>query len=524
MTFFRKVALSICFMSIMLINVWAQQLNITPYPNSVDIRDVKVVCKSKLTCQIDAEFSDVLNVFSEQVANYTDFSVVQKKRKGFIIAESVQGMADEEYQLDISASGINIKASTSKGCFYGFQSVLQLLMGATERTLPICTIKDKPRYGWRGIMLDESRHFFGKHEVKLLLDMMAIHKLNIFHWHLTDTPGWRLEIKKYPKLTTVGAIGCQTDEKAPAQFYTQEEVKEIVAYAAARQIEVIPEIDMPGHAAAATRAYPYVSGGGSEKYPNFTFHPAKEETFQFLTDILKEVTTLFPSKYIHIGGDEVHFGNHQWKTFPKVQKLMKDNNWTSLVDVEHYFLNRMADTIKVLGKTVLGWDEVIGAGLKKENTAVMWWRHDKTDLLHNALSKDYGVIMCPRLPLYFDFVQHDSHTDGRRWNGFAPVEDVYAFPTDAMTGGADYNKSTVMGMQANIWSEVIHTRSRMEFMTFPRMTALSEAGWTLNQNKDWTKFAKRLSRLMKFYKEQEISIFNPLNVEETPEVKGPKKK
>ncbi len=506
--------------------LFAQQLPITPYPNQVEIKEGSLKISQTITIDdVKSSFKGELDVFKKQLNDYTNYKIKKRKLNTILYLIKDESVKQESYELKISSKGIEMKAGDSVGAFYGLQSVLQILIDSEikEQAIAYCQIKDQPRYAWRGLMLDESRYFFGGKEVKRLLDMMAIHKLNKFHWHLTDSPGWRMEIKKYPLLTKVGGMGNQFDPNAPAQYYSQKEIKEIIEYAAQRHIEVIPEIDMPGHATAAVRAYPEISGGGSEKYPNFTFHPGKEETFEFLTNVLKEVGELFPSKYIHIGGDEVHFGNHMWKTFPEVKEMMKKNKWKSMVDVEHYFLNRMADTIQNMNKTVLGWDEVVGAGLSRYNTTVMWWRHDKPQLFEKSIKEGYQVIMCPRLPLYFDFVQHDSHKDGRRWNGIADIESVYAFPNKEMTGGNDFDKANVLGMQANIWTEVIHNNDRMEFMTFPRIAALAEASWTTNGQKNWKGFSDRLPGLINFYQQRGIKLFNPLQPNKTPEINGPVK-
>uniref|UniRef100_UPI00321749EA beta-N-acetylhexosaminidase n=1 Tax=uncultured Draconibacterium sp. TaxID=1573823 RepID=UPI00321749EA len=507
------------------VNGKENNLVIVPVPNKYEILDGQFSLAKNITISTDTdEFEGVISVFTEQVKKYTETKCQEKRKKALIkLIKSAQTGSEEAYRLKITPDEITVEAEAASGAFYGLQSVVQLLINAQQENLnyiPCCVIEDAPRYSWRGFMLDESRHFFGTEEVKKIMDMMALQKLNKFHWHLTDEPAWRIEIKKYPLLTEVGGAGTKWNPNAPVKFYTQDEVKEIIAYAAERFIEVIPEIDMPGHATAAVRAYPEFGGGGSERNPDFTFHPGKEGTYQFLTDILKEVAGLFPSQFIHIGGDEVHFGNQQWSTFPEVKELMKNEGLKDLVDVEHYFLNRMADSIRYMGKTVMGWDEVTNAGLKKENTWVMWWRHDKPQTLQQALDNGYETILCPRRPLYFDFIQHDSHKDGRRWGGFCPIEDVYAFPNEAMTGGKFYNNSLVKGIQANVWTETMHTAERLEFMTFPRLSALAEAAWTNDTNKNLDEFKNRLKWLLKFYEGQGISFFDPLNPAGTKEIEG----
>ena len=240
----------------------------------------------------------------------------------------------EAYSIDMNKGTIMVAASSEAGLFNGVTSLLQLVRMAENKggilMLDCWQIMDAPGYGWRGLMLDESRHFFGLAKLKSLIDWMAFYKLNRFHWHLTDEPGWRMEVKKYPKLTTVGGVGNFSDSTAPARYYTQDQIKELVAYAAERFISVIPEIDMPGHATAANRAYPEFSGGGSKAHPEFTFNPGKEATYSYLTDILKETASLFPASMIHLGGDEVNFGNQQWPLIPGVKSLMAEKKMKDL--------------------------------------------------------------------------------------------------------------------------------------------------------------------------------------------------
>lgn len=278
--------------------------------------------------------------------------------------------ADEAYRLEITPDSVFIQSATVTGAFRGEETLKQLLRSG-KGTTSACVINDAPRYSWRGFMLDESRHFFGKEKVKQLLDIMASLRLNVFHWHLTDEPGWRIEIKKYPLLTKVGSKGNYHDPSAPAAFYTQEDIKDIVAYAAARHIMIVPEFDMPGHATAACRAYPELSGGGEGRWKDFTFHPCKEETFRFISDVLDELITLFPSPYIHIGGDEVHFGNQEWFTDPQIQQFIKDKQLMNETGLEQYFVRRVADIIAAKGKTMIGWDEIVDAGVSPDKAVVM---------------------------------------------------------------------------------------------------------------------------------------------------------
>lgn len=498
-------------------------ITIIPKPESIVETGGFFKLKNQATIYFAGSDADaVISVFSGQV---NDYLTLQKGDKDagieIIIAEGIIG---ENYSLDVNKNKILITAGSLNGVFNGLQTLRQLVIFAEKKSgkiyIPCCSIEDSPKYGWRGVMLDESRHFFGVQKVKQLIDMMALHKLNVFHWHLTDVPGWRMEIKKYPKLTTIGGVGNHSDSEAPAKYYTQEQIKDIVKYAAERFIQVIPEIDMPGHAGASNKAYPEFSGGGSEEYPEFTFNPGKEGTYSYLTDILSEVTELFPSQYIHLGGDEVHFGNHQWKTNSQVKSLMKKNKLADLKAVEKYFVKRMSDTIKSLGKTVIGWDEIIDANIDPHDAIIMWWRHDRQDQLQKSFEGKYKVVMCPRIPLYFDFVQHESHKNGRRWKGaFSDLEAVYKFPPDTLAGIKECDNQ-ILGIQANLWTEVIHNNERLDFMTYPRISAMAEAAWTKGE-RSYDDFMVRLKPMLGFFKEKDIYYFDPFNPELNPEPAGP---
>lgn len=512
---------------LLLFPVWMEAQQIIPQPLHYEVTAGQLPVPSKPTIgSADAEFAGLIPSYRHSAGNLFGIKIKEKKRKPFIqLVRNREIIGKEAYRMTISTGGITVEAGHVQGCFYGLQSTLQLLNQARGKgSLPCAVIQDQPRFAWRGVMLDESRFFFGKEEVKQILDLMALHKLNKFHWHLTDVPGWRIEIREFPLLTTVGGIGNHMDPEAPAKYYTQAEISEIVRYAEERFIEVIPEIDMPGHATAAVKAYPEYSGGGSERYPEFTFHPGKDATYTFLTKILREVAGLFPSKYIHIGGDEVHFGNEQWSKLPEVKQLMDKHRLETLVDVEHYFLQRMADSIKTLGRTVFGWDEVVTAGLSNDNTAVMWWRHDKPVLLKESLDKNYHVVLCPRIPLYFDFVQHESHIHGRKWTGnYAPIEKVYRFPAEDLTGGVPADNPLVMGIQANVWTETIHTPERLQFMLYPRISALAEASWTSQERKDFENFRLRLEKMLELYQKKGIRFYDFRKSGSDPEIHGPVK-
>jgi hexosaminidase len=427
--------------------------------------------------------------------------------------------AGEGYTLRVVPQTVLIYAATAAGHFNGLQTLAQLLREGTPENgglaLRCLTIQDQPRFAWRGFMLDESRHFSGKPAVLRLLDGMAAYKLNRFHWHLTDSPGWRIEIKAFPKLTEVGGRGSETDRRpgAPAQFYTQQDIREIVTYARERNIAIMPEIDMPGHADAAVLSYPDLDGGGFQRpkgnsWPRFTFNPAKPATLKFLDDVLKEVAQLFPDAgVIHFGGDEVNFGWQKWPQLPEVQALMQSEHLAGLPDVEAWFTRRMAASINQLGFKTGGWDEITSRGLPADKTLVFWWRHDKPQILRSALEAGYPVVLCPRRPCYFDFVQHDSHKVGRRWGGFNPLGDVYDFPAGLKLSAADEAK--VLGIEACLWTETTVTQARRDFLTWPRLVALAEAAWTPESRKDLPDFKARLTSQLKVLKALHLGAYDP---------------
>lgn len=431
-------------------------------------QNVRVCGNGSYADNLSQALTDTLNHLLDVSAPSSGMIVLKQDEKA--------GMPDEAYTLVVTPEQVTLRSSSESGLYYAKEAFVQLVRMGKGR-VHTCRIEDAPRYGWRGFMLDESRHFFGKEKVKQYLDIMASLRMNVFHWHLTDEPGWRIEIKRYPKLTTEGAVGNWHDPKAPAAYYTQEDIREIVAYAAERHIMIIPEFDMPGHATAVCRSYPEISGGGEGKWKHFTFHPCKEETFEFISNVLDELIALFPSPYIHIGGDEVHFGNQSWYTDPEIQQFIKDKELANEVELEHYFIRRVADMVASKGKTMIGWDEIVDAGVSPEKSLVMWWRHDRKYQLLKALENGYRVILTPRRPLYADFVQYGTHKVGRMWGGYNPIEDICRFPEPLMNLFQGYEEQ-ILGLQFNLWSERVADAKRLDFMTFPRLIAVAESAWT----------------------------------------------
>ncbi|HET9505678.1 MAG TPA: family 20 glycosylhydrolase [Hymenobacter sp.] len=413
----------------------------------------------------------------------------------------------EGYTLSVRPAHVLLAARQPAGLFMGVQTLRQLLptQRGASASLPAIDVTDKPRYSWRGMHLDVSRHFFSTDFVKKYIDYLALHKMNTFHWHLTDDQGWRIEIKKYPKLTSVGGYREGTlighyGEKVPRYdnvryggFYTQEQIKEVVKYAQERYITVVPEIEMPGHALAALTAYPELSCTGGPFKVGQTwgvfddiFCAGNEQTFAFLQDVLTEVMPLFPSKIVHIGGDEAP--KTRWKVCPKCQARIKAEHLKDEHELQSYFVQRMEKFVNSKGKTIMGWDEILEGGLAP-NAAVMSWRG--TDGGIAAAKQKHQVVMTPGEYLYFNQYQGDPSLEPLAFGGYLPLEKVYSFePTPKELTAAE--RPYILGAQANMWTEYIETDQGVEYMALPRMSALAEVLWTPARLKNWESFKVRM--------------------------------
>ncbi|MGC3961094.1 MAG: beta-N-acetylhexosaminidase [Verrucomicrobiota bacterium] len=414
----------------------------------------------------------------------------------------------EGYQLTVASNSVVIRAATQAGLFYGVQSLLQLLppevFAASPQSkviwqIPCVQIQDWPRFQWRGLMLDVSRHFFTKAEVKTVLDEMALHKLNTFHWHLTDDHGWRIEIKKHPKLTQIGAWRSGVGFDFPTNvttaygpdgryggFYTQDDVREVVKYAAARHITIVPEVEMPGHASAALAAYPQLSSAGGSFEPlmiagifHGIFDPSQEATFQLLNDVLTEVAQIFPGPYIHIGGDEVP--KDSWKTNAACQALIKREGLKGEEELQSWFMHRIEKIVSANGKKMIGWSEILQGGLAK-NAAVMDWIGGPKE----ATDTGHDVVMTPTAFCYFDFYQSSNRIAEPRaanWGGPLTLSKMYAF--DPMpTNLPPHLQHLILGTQGNLWSEWLPSLKHAEYMIFPRGCALAEVAWSPQSSRD----------------------------------------
>ena len=499
-------------------------IDVVPYPNEVSL-------KAGSYTVAGAVFHYDRNMDALSVQAVTDFAARLSKVTGkqSIVSEGQSktginfvvdpALDPEEYSLVVNRKAVIIKASALNGFIYAIQTVKQMLPEEIfsdsldqdeDWKLKCVVIKDAPRFAYRGMHLDVSRHFWSVDEVKRYLDVMQVHKLNRFHWHLTDDQGWRIEIKKYPRLTEKGAVRKETlvghlqpkdnvfdgTPYGEGLFYTQDQIREVVAYAAARGITVIPEIDLPGHMVAALACYPELgcTSGPYEVWPMWgvaddVLCPGNEKTFEFIENVLSEVADLFPSEYIHIGGDECP--KVRWEKCPKCQARIKalgleaDEKHSAEYFLQSYVTERVEAFLATRGKRIIGWDEILEGKLAQDAT-VMSWRGISGGLEAARLGHD--AIMTPNSYLYFDYYQSDNQdAEPLAIGGYLPVSKVYSYePFEE--GMTQEEKSHIIGVQANLWTEYITTESQLEYMLLPRLAALSEVQWCQPQNKDWERF------------------------------------
>lgn len=500
-------------------------INVIPYPQSVEVGkgtfkgaganfncDQAIDAKSQ---EIIKEFADKITFVSGRICSYATPVGLAKdcaKVKGFIFLKDAN-LAEEEYSIDITKANCIVRASSYNGFLYAIQTLKQLtsvnIFGnepnpAEKFLFPCVKIQDKPRFGYRGMHLDCSRHFFSVEEVKKYLDVMAMYKLNRFHWHLTDDQGWRVEIKKYPKLTEVGAFRNGTvikkdwgsnDGVRYGGYYTQEQMKDIVAYAGKLGIVVIPEIDLPGHMMGALAGYPELgcTGGPYEVWTRWGISdqvlcPGKDGMFTFLEDVFTELMDIFPSEYIHIGGDECP--KTEWEKCPACQARIKalgikaDEHHTAEQFLQSYVTARVQKFLNDHGRKIIGWDEVLEGELAKGAT-VMSWRG--TDGGIKASAMGFDVIMTPNTYCYFDYYQsEDQDKEPFGIGGFLPWDKVYSY--EPLEGLNDSQQKHILGVQANLWTEYVATPEHLEYMLLPRMNALSEVQWCVPENKDIERF------------------------------------
>ena len=514
------------------------EVQIIPQPQSSELSSGtyglprQAVFSTNLPEEDKKEFTEYLQ--ASPFALQPEAEGTQKSVVSFTIIAPVSDQESmESYQLSITGKGISVVAPSAAGLFYGFQSLLQLAEQEVDGTFsfPLIEIKDSPRFSYRGLHLDVSRHFRTKEFLKKQLDAMARYKLNRFHWHLTDGAGWRLEIKRYPELTEQAAYRpypnwkawwkggrkyCTKDAPgADGGYYTQEDAREIVEYARQRHITVIPEIEMPGHSEEVLAVFPHLSCSG-KPYVNSEVCIGNEDTFTFLQNVLLEVMEIFPSEYIHIGGDEANMDS--WRKCPLCQKRMKQEGLADVKELQSYLIHRMEKFLNEHDRQLLGWDEILEGGLAPRAT-VMSWRGEEGGI--KAAKAGHDVIMTPGGFCYLDSYQDAPTTQPEAIGGYLTLEKVYSYdpiPEVLTKEGADY----IQGVQANVWAEYITTAEHMEYMIYPRLLALAEVAWTQPDKKNWEHFRRCALKEVKWLQDNGYHPFDlSKEVGERPEAAIP---
>ncbi|MBQ3190843.1 MAG: family 20 glycosylhydrolase [Bacteroides sp] len=497
--------------------VYNQGINLIPAPVSLQQQQGEFTLTSGTTFQASTEESKaVANFFAKKLKTSTGFDLavndVMDESKGSIklAINPDLDMNEEGYKLEVTSDNIFIVAKTPAGLFYGMQTVLQLLPAEiesksvvkTDWTLPCVSIEDAPRFSYRGVHLDPCRHFMTVEETKRQLDVMAMLKINRMHWHLTEDQGWRIEIKKYPKLTEIGATRVEGEKTTHSGYYTQEEIKDVVAYAAERFITVVPELETPGHELSAIAAYPHLSCTGEEVTPRIVWGveelvmcAGKEDMFEFLSDVVDEMVPLFPGTYFHIGGDESP--KLHWSKCPKCQErirkegLRAKDGHTAEERLQSYVIGRMEKMLAKHGKKIIGWDEILEGGLSPEAT-VMSWRGEEGGIASALQSHD--VIMTPGgNGMYLDHYQGDSKIEPVTIGGYTTLEKTYSYNPIPDTLVAMGKAHHILGVQGNTWSEYMYTNAQREYMMYPRVVAVAEIGWTPLEKKNYKDFERRIN-------------------------------
>ena len=513
--------IALCFAS------FAQRISIIPQPLSLHEKsgNNKMLPTTRIVYQQgNIDLKAIGEQLSDQIKKTTGFQLKvteagakpSKNEITLSLKNGIDSLGNEGYTLSVGSENIVVNGNKPAGVFYGTETIYQLLpveksniKNATSVLVPAVDIVDKPRFPWRGLMLDVGRYFYSVDFIKKYIDELAMHKMNTFHWHLTEDHGWRIEIKKYPRLTEVGAWrnGTQFDRfkdhinhNPHGGYYTQDQIREVVKYAQERYVNIVPEMEMPGHTLAVLVAYPELScTGGPFKIPlnwgiqKDIYCAGNEKTFEFIEDVLTEIADLFPSTVIHIGGDEAP--KDRWKACPKCQKRIKDEHLKDEHELQSYFIKRIEDFLKTKNKKIIGWDEILEGGLAP-NAMVMSWRGEEGGIA--AAKQHHEVVMTPSRYTYLDYYQGEPYHEPAAIGGLLTLEKVYSYepiPSVLTTKEATFIK----GIQGNVWAEYIHSPEKAEYMAFPRAAAIAETGWSQPQNKDWESFKQRLEKQYKRY-------------------------
>jgi len=513
---------------------------IIPKPQQIEVQTGQFVLDKQTSVSFHNTDGKPVKLLIDQIRQVTHFPLATKKQKensiSFLLDKKFLADKPEAYELSVTAQRITVKANSAAGLFNASQSLRQLLPTAiesnavtqqTQWSIPAVHIKDFPRYSWRGYMQDVSRTFYDVDVIKKYLDIMALYKLNTFHWHLTDDQGWRIEIKKYPKLTSEQATQFHRTESQPAArsgFYTQEQIKDVIAYAKARNITVVPEIDIPGHSWPTILAYPEL-GVNQNSYPNHIFpfvsswaywgtqftpntlDPTSERVYEFLDNVFTEIAQLFPAEYIHFGGDEVR--HELWAKEAHVKKFMSAHNIPNVHALQSYFVQRVSDIITKKGKKPIGWNDILAdAANLPRTTAIMSWLGDKA--MKDATSHGFKAVATPASHLYFDITQADRNDGTMSDLGYPQINSLQkVYEYDPSTGLTAEEDKLVLGVQANQWTALTQELKEMNIHNFPRLIALSEIAWSSRENKDYPDFQHRLSSTLPRLDSLRIDYYKP---------------
>ena len=469
-------------------------VQVIPQPQQTELFDGAFDVRNGVRIICDKELNDIAAIFSERLSI----------TKGILFPVQPNGGADgnitlkitpeitekEGYILTVKPSGIQIEAASRGGIFYGLQTLNQLIFNTEEAGVPCCSITDSPRFAWRGVMLDVSRTFFPVNLLKRYIDLFSDYKLNVLHLHLTDDQGWRLEIKQYPRLTSVGSRFAP-EYNSMGGYYTQEEMRDLIRYAGLRNMAIVPEIDMPGHVCAAIAAYPELSCKG--EIPVIHTHlegpdiheevlcAGRETTYRFIFNVLDEIIALFPSPYIHIGADEVP--KAYWEQCPHCQKAMVDNGLKNGEELQSYFVNSVGTYLREKGRTLIGWDEILDGGKLTGNEVIMFWRTRNMEAVENAIQSGFKVICTPRSHCYFDYSYEKAG-----WQSAYAIKTQTIFDYEPVMDRTP--EKNYLGVQANFWSHIDRSEYRIDRQLFPRVLGLAETAWSLPYKKNWEHFKK----------------------------------
>ena len=481
----------------------SQNCSIIPCPQNINIFDGEFAFKPETRIIAPASLNSTAEILSEEIRNISGFKTVvisTGNTSGNIVLMIDKTVSNPEgYILNISSGSIRLTASTAAGIFYGIQTIKQLLISSENGVLKAMTVTDSPRFEWRGVMLDVSRTFMPVNLVKRYIDLFSQYKLNVVHLHLTDDQGWRIEIKKYPLLTEIGSK-FDPEFNRMGGYYSQDEIRELVRYAQLRNVMLVPEIELPGHACAALASYPSLSCNGvrpvihtfleGKSIHEEIFCAGKESTYKFIYGVIDELCELFPSPYIHIGGDEAP--KAMWQKCPDCQKMMKDNNLKNEEELQSLFVRRIGDYLRTKNKTLVGWDEIIDGGKLAGNEVLMFWRGWKLSEVEKEVKAGFRVVCTPTTHCYFDYPYKSIST--KTIFNYEPV----------MPGTSDKN---YLGVQANFWSHIDRSEPNIDKQLFPRVLGLAETAWSKPENKDWEKFRESANKNIESLVRQNINLF-----------------